>query len=233
MRKGKLSWVVALSYAIDWIILIAVGVVGYILGHITPNKRPFALDDRNISYVFRSPPPAIDVRAAEADVSPFFHSRFPYAEQETVPVWLAVVISVMCPIVIIAVICLVFVPGSTVPRGTPKSLIWQRKLWELHQGWLGLALSVMAAWIITNGMKNLFGKPRPDLLDRCQPDMENLKDYIIGGLLRLNSSLTPGHILGPGTLVSPNICTNPDKAVLDDGFRSYPSGHSSSASAGM
>ncbi|KAK4659764.1 hypothetical protein QC762_113890 [Podospora pseudocomata] len=207
VRKGKLSWVVALSYAIDWIILIAVGVVGYILGHITPNKRPFALDDRNIS--------------------------FPYAEQETVPVWLAVVISVMCPIVIIAVICLVFVPGSTVPRGTPKSLIWQRKLWELHQGWLGLALSVMAAWIITNGMKNLFGKPRPDLLDRCQPDMENLKDYIIGGLLRLNSSLTPGHILGPGTLVSPNICTNPDKAVLDDGFRSYPSGHSSSASAGL
>ncbi|KAK4192639.1 PAP2 superfamily-domain-containing protein [Podospora australis] len=207
-RKGKISWVLALSYAVDWVILIAVGVIGYVLGHITPNKRPFALDDRNIS--------------------------FPYTLNETVPVWLAVVISVMGPIIIIAIICLVFVPGATVPRGTPKSLIWQRKLWELHAGWLGLALSVIAAWFITNGMKNLFGKPRPDLLDRCQPDLDNLNDYIIGGVLRkLVNSNDTGHLLPRGTLVRPDICKNPDKDVLDDGFRSYPSGHSSSASAGL
>jgi hypothetical protein len=34
----------------DWVVLIAFGVIGYILGDITPNKRPFSLDDRNIAY---------------------------------------------------------------------------------------------------------------------------------------------------------------------------------------
>ncbi|KAK4456975.1 PAP2 superfamily-domain-containing protein [Cladorrhinum samala] len=204
VRRSKLSWVVGLSYVVDWVMLAAVGAVGYVLGHITPNKRPFALDDRNIA--------------------------FPFTEEETVPVWLAVVISVIIPIILIAVISLIFVPGATVPKGTPKSLIWQRKLWELHAGWLGLALSVCCAWIITNGMKNLFGKPRPDLLDRCQPDLANLSKYIIGGLYRNNATRATSNM---GQLVSPNICKNPDKPLLDDGFRSYPSGHSSSASAGL
>ena len=51
VRRSKLSWVVGLSYVVDWVMLAAVGAVGYVLGHITPNKRPFALDDRNIAYV--------------------------------------------------------------------------------------------------------------------------------------------------------------------------------------
>ncbi|KAK3989187.1 PAP2 superfamily-domain-containing protein [Cladorrhinum sp. PSN332] len=204
VRRNKLSWVVGLSYIVDWVILAAVGAVGYVLGHITPNKRPFALDDRNIS--------------------------FPFTEEETVPVWLAAVISVMFPILAVAIISLVFVPGATVPQGTPKKLVWQRKLWELHAGWLGLALSICCSWIITNGMKNLFGKPRPDLLSRCQPDLNNVGKYIIGGLFQDNSTRAYSNL---GQLVSPDICMNTDKAILDDGFRSYPSGHSSSASAGL
>lgn len=50
-RKGKMSWVVVLSYAVDWVILVAFAAIGYVLGEITPNKRPFSLDDRNIAYV--------------------------------------------------------------------------------------------------------------------------------------------------------------------------------------
>lgn len=52
-RKGRLSWVVALSYVFDWIVLAAFAAIGYVLGDITPNKRPFSLDDRNIAYVER------------------------------------------------------------------------------------------------------------------------------------------------------------------------------------
>jgi hypothetical protein len=52
-RKGKPSWVLALSYVLDWVVLIAFAAVGYVLGDIEPNKRPFSLDDRNISYVDR------------------------------------------------------------------------------------------------------------------------------------------------------------------------------------
>jgi len=39
------------SYVFDWVILIAVGGVGAVVGNITPNKRPFQLEDPNISYV--------------------------------------------------------------------------------------------------------------------------------------------------------------------------------------
>lgn len=192
------GWVLALSYATDWIILIIVGVVGLILNNITPNKRPFSLEDRNIS--------------------------FPFTEHETVPFWVAGVVNTAMPVVAIAVICLIFVPGATVPKGVPRSLIWKRKLWELHQGWLGLALSCAAAWLITNGMKNMFGKPRPDLLARCQPDLANISKYVVGGFINPSAD---------GQLVSADICKNPDEDILDDGFRSCPSGHSSSSAAGL
>jgi hypothetical protein len=50
-RKGRTSWVVTVSYVFDWVVLIAFAGIGYVLGDITPNKRPFSLDDRNIAYV--------------------------------------------------------------------------------------------------------------------------------------------------------------------------------------
>ncbi|KAI0388811.1 acid phosphatase/Vanadium-dependent haloperoxidase [Xylariaceae sp. FL0594] len=197
-RPKKIDLVVVLSYAFDWLIIVIVGVIGVILGNVTPNKRPFSLYDQNIA--------------------------FPFTEQETVPSSLLLICNAVIPIGVILVIALVFVPGRTVPPGTPKSSIWKRKLWELHIGWLGLALSLITAWIITQGMKNLFGKPRPDLLSRCQADMANVGQYIVG--YNFTAQYT-------GQLVSANICKNPDKALLDDGFRSYPSGHASSSAAGL
>lgn len=56
--KSKWSWVLVASYVSDWIILVVFGIVGMILGNMTPNKRPFSLQDPNISYVLprkRSP----------------------------------------------------------------------------------------------------------------------------------------------------------------------------------
>ncbi len=132
--------------------------------------------------------------------------------------------STLAPFVIIAFIALVFVPGSTVPEGTPRALVWKRKLWELHAGWLGLSLSLASAWLITNGVKNLCGRPRPDLVSRCQPDLAHVAMYVVGGIANTTSN---------GQLVSGDICKNPNKALLDDGFRSYPSGHSSSSAAGL
>lgn len=55
-RPGRTSWVVGASYVFDWVVLAAFGAVGYVLGHITPNKRPFSLDDRNIAYAHPSCP---------------------------------------------------------------------------------------------------------------------------------------------------------------------------------
>lgn len=50
LRK-HLSIRVIASYIFDWIILIAIGVVGFILSRVEPNKRPFSLVDPNIAYV--------------------------------------------------------------------------------------------------------------------------------------------------------------------------------------
>jgi membrane-associated phospholipid phosphatase len=60
-------------------------------------------------------------------------------------------------------------------------------------------------------LKNAIGKPRPDLIDRCQP---------------LPGSADPL----PFGLSNYSICTQTNNAILKDGFRSFPSGHSSSKS---
>ena len=186
------------SYVSDWVVLVAAAVVGSVLGSITPNKRPFDLLDRDISY--------------------------PFTERETVSTTVLVLVSIVAPIVLVLLVVLVLVPGPTVPKDVPRSLVWRRKLWELHAGWLGLALSVVASWFITNGMKNLLGKPRPDLVSRCHLAGANVTDYLVGG-----DSTAPGF----QQLVSAAICKNTDTATLDDGFRSFPSGHSSMSAAGL
>lgn len=203
----KITFIQILSYVLDWVILIVVGVVGVILGNITPNKRPFSLYDPNIAFQF--------------------------AHVETVNSTMLLVCNAIIPIAVILVVTILLVPGQTVPPGTPKSLIWKRKLWELHTGWLGLASALIGAWIITQGMKNLFGKPRPDLLDRCDPDFERWFDHVHGYFMQGGGRQQLENSSYNGQLVNATICRNPDHDILDDGFRSYPSGHSSSAAAGL
>ncbi|KAJ9157371.1 Pap2 domain containing protein [Pleurostoma richardsiae] len=197
-RSGKVNLVLISSYVFDWVVIIVAAAVGFVLGDIDPNKRPFSLEDPDIS--------------------------FPFTTDETVPTWLLFVCVLAIPAVLVLVIALVFVPGPTVPRGTPASLVWKRRLWEWHAGWLGLGLSLASAWFITSGMKNLFGKPRPDMLARCHPDLAAVARYVVGGVANVSSN---------GQLVSAAICRNPDASTLQDGFRSFPSGHSSSAAAGL
>lgn len=51
-RRRKMSTLVILSYALDWLTMVVVGLIGYFLGNVTPNKRPFSLLDNNIAYVY-------------------------------------------------------------------------------------------------------------------------------------------------------------------------------------
>ena len=116
-------------------------------------------------------------------------------------------------------ICLIFVPGPSASRGVQKSLLWRRKLWELNTGLMGLCLAVASAFFFTQGMKNLFGKPRPDLLSRCKPNLANLATNAVGGF--------GNDVPLWNELQSWTICTQTNKAILNDGFQSFPSGHSS------
>jgi diacylglycerol diphosphate phosphatase/phosphatidate phosphatase len=97
-----------------------------------------------------------------------------------------------------------FVLVTTHPRSTSKSH-------KLHASLLGLAASVALASLITDVIKNGVGRPRPDLIARCKPKHG-----------------TPQH-----ELVDWHVCTEMDHHVLHDGFRSFPSGHSSFSWAGL
>ena len=170
-----------------------IAVVGALFTLITPNRRPFSPVDASIS--------------------------FPYREKETISTIVLVIVSLVVPAVVIFVVSLLFVPGPTLGKGTPKSLIWRRKLWEWNTGWMGLALACAGAFLLTDGMKATFGKPRPDLLSRCNPDLGNIQKYAVGGY---GDQINEGILL-----VSWHICRQTDMKILDDGFYSFPSGHSS------
>ena len=82
---------------------------------------------------------------------------------------------------------------------------------KLHVTVLGLIISVLLACFITDIIKNSVGRPRPDLIARCKPEKD-----------------TPEH-----ELVTIDVCTETDHHLLHDGWRSFPSGHSSLAFSGL
>lgn len=82
---------------------------------------------------------------------------------------------------------------------------------KAHVTILGLFISLILASFLTDVVKNSVGRPRPDLISRCKP-----KDD------------TPPH-----SLVTIDVCTETDHHILHDGWRSFPSGHSSFAFGGL
>ncbi|KAI4600112.1 hypothetical protein KJ359_001214 [Pestalotiopsis sp. 9143b] len=192
-----MSFKLIASYFFDWAVLIAFGLAGYGINNITPNKHAFSLEDRAISFPLHD---------------------------DTVSIAVCGIVSVVAPAAIILVVTFLVVPGPTAHKRISQGLIWKRRLWELHASLLGLAASFITTWFIINGLKNLLGKPRPNLLARCQPDLNNIADYVVGGVLTATSD---------GRLVTAAICQNPDSSIVDEGFRSSPSGHSSISAAGL
>lgn len=188
----------ALSYTLDWIIIFLIAGLGGIFNYVKPYHRPFSLLDLSISFPI---------------------------EEELFPVKLVIIVAGLAPAVIIALVVLIFVPGPAFSRSSKRSTILRLKFWEWEKGWAGFALSLAVAFFVTQGMKNLFGKPRPNLLARCQPDLDNIGAHVVGGYGQ--------DISMRWTLVESSICTQTNMRVLDDGFRSFPSGHSSFSWAGM
>ncbi|KAJ3748716.1 phosphatidic acid phosphatase type 2/haloperoxidase [Lentinula detonsa] len=91
-----------------------------------------------------------------------------------------------------------------------------RSWWDLHN----LILSLAMAGVITQFTKITVGRPRPGtcsfifhVIDRCQPRAGSV-DPTFG-------------------LSTAAVCTQTDMSLLKDGFRSFPSGHSSLSFAGL
>jgi diacylglycerol diphosphate phosphatase / phosphatidate phosphatase len=91
------------------------------------------------------------------------------------------------------------------------TIITRSGLHKTHVTILGLLISVFLTTLLTDFIKNAIGRPRPDLIDRCKPQPG-----------------TPEH-----DLITIDVCTETHYHTLHDGWRSFPSGHSSWAFAGL
>lgn len=88
----------------------------------------------------------------------------------------------------------------------------QHKVYVTYVSLLGLLLSVFSASIITDLLKNAFGRHRPDFLARCVPKPDTPKGVLV---------------------LAKDVCTTENIDHLLDGFRTTPSGHSSISFAGL
>ncbi|KAL5511158.1 hypothetical protein ACEPAH_4373 [Sanghuangporus vaninii] len=93
------------------------------------------------------------------------------------------------------------------------NLLTVRSVWDFHNSSLGLLLGLTLTGAITQFTKVTVGRPRPDVISRCQPP--------------------PGIENPEYGLVTVEICTQTDVHIIRDGFRSFPSGHSSLSFAGL
>ncbi|KAI9503617.1 hypothetical protein GGI25_004861 [Coemansia spiralis] len=125
--------------------------------------------------------------------------QYPH-KPDSIPFYAAVLLCFVLPLVVI--------------------ILWagliRRSFHDMNSGVLGLCLSIVLNMMITNTVKNLAGRLRPDFIDRCNLD----KDTAL--------SLQPA--IG---MVTSAICKQTDKSVFWDGMRSFPSGHTSFSFAGF
>ncbi|KAK9467985.1 phosphatidic acid phosphatase type 2/haloperoxidase [Lipomyces arxii] len=133
--------------------------------------------------------------------------QYPIADPETVTDGALIVYSVLLPSLVI------LAWGLGIDMVRYRSPLKDR-LWEVNVGILGLALSVTLSNVITISLKGIVGRPRPDSIARCMP--------------------APGSAdATPYGLSTIDICTQTDIMILNEGFRSWPSGHSSAAFSGL
>ncbi|KAF2198196.1 acid phosphatase/Vanadium-dependent haloperoxidase [Delitschia confertaspora ATCC 74209] len=106
-----------------------------------------------------------------------------------------------------------FIYAGAVPLGVlvAWALVLRPGTHKAHVSILGWWISLILTVFITDVIKNAVGRPRPDLIARCKP-----------------AKGTPDH-----QLVTFEVCTETDHHVLHDGWRSFPSGHSSFAFSGL
>lgn len=199
-RSGGSQYAVSktliLSYVVDWVLILFTAGIGRIMKLAEPNRRPFSLTDPSISY--------------------------PFAERERVTSKELIVASLVVPVIAVFVASLLLIPG---PRNASRGHTWRRKLWEWNAGWMGLGVAYAGTYAATEALKVMYGKPRPDLLSRCNPDLRNIASHVVGGLGQ--------DLSGAPSLVSWRICDNRSDKLVRDGFVSFPSGHSSTSFAGL
>ncbi|KAI8875110.1 acid phosphatase/Vanadium-dependent haloperoxidase, partial [Backusella circina FSU 941] len=125
--KDKRTRLLVLSYAKDWVLVFAMLAIFLAIDTVPPFHREFSINDTTLMHE--------------------------YKVHETVPMWLAAIIAIVIPIIIIA--CF--------------SLGYRRSWYDFHCGILGLALVISMVAMVVDCIKITVGRPRPDMFDRCKP----------------------------------------------------------------
>ncbi|KAJ8753664.1 hypothetical protein K2173_026340 [Erythroxylum novogranatense] len=86
----------------------------------------------------------------------------------------------------------------------------RKDIYDLHHAILGLLFSVLITGVITDTIKDAVGRPRPNFFWRCFPDGKPLFDAVSGDV----------------------ICHG-DPKIIKEGYKSFPSGHTSWSFAGL
>lgn len=123
----------------------------------------------------------------------------PFAEKERVPNTMLFVYSTWVPLAVIAVVSLLITRPAN-------------KIYVTYVSILGLVISVFTTSIVTDVLKNSFGRHRPDFLARCVVRADAPRDVLV---------------------YAKDVCTTKNVARLMDGFRTTPLGHSSISFAGL
>ncbi|KAF5331010.1 hypothetical protein D9619_005580 [Psilocybe cf. subviscida] len=200
-RRRKLIF----SYAPDWVVTILLAAFFFSLDKVNGFRREFSLEDSSISY-----PYATFSLFENTSVDLLFLIALLFTNAYLWVVLLQIETSdSQCEQQNLALFFIAFVsPLLIMPV---INFFTVRSWWDLHNSTLGLILGLAMTGSLTQVVKITVGRPRPDLLDRCQPP--------------------PGSVDPPFGLSNFTLCTKTD--LLNDGFRSFFSGHSSLSFAGM
>ncbi|KAF6145875.1 hypothetical protein GIB67_028870 [Kingdonia uniflora] len=87
---------------------------------------------------------------------------------------------------------------------------YRRDVYDLHHAILGILFAVFITGVMTDAIKVTVGRPRPDFFWRCFPNGKRKFD--------------------PITL---NVICHGDKKEINEGYKSFPSGHTSWSFAGL
>ena len=139
----------------------------------------------------------------------------PHREYPKVHPGLMIALAIILPGVVIICICKYIKP----PAGRQPDNRRQQ-VPEIIAASLGLGVSLGTAIVVYTGVKNLTGKPRPDFLSICQPDLDDVAAHTVGGFGQEVSRLW--------VMVDRGICKQTDRRLLNDAMRSFPSGYAAS-----
>ncbi|KAF8416849.1 PAP2 superfamily-domain-containing protein [Tirmania nivea] len=250
-RMGSIAVFAEVVRLLDWMVILIIFTIASTLGSwLLPSTRPFPLP----SYLFPSSSSSsssrVNVTTSLVSGVPTMLS-YPHGSS-TVPYAVVMIVSLAVPFLLILFL-MVFVVRLPLPNyggaNISKAPTYRPRLRLANTYILGLLLSLALTLFATNLLKNVIGKQRPDFWGRCGgviQDMEIISKYTLPDYGLSGTSDESGT-----RMVTWEVCQNyysdvivkpttggsglkqVSRGALQDGWRSFPSGHASISFAGL